>query len=36
MPGNFVCVLEMFSKQLPAGDRAVVLLFEPWQNKLSG
>ena len=35
MPGHFVCELDMFSKQFPAGDRAVFLLFEPWQNKLS-
>ena len=30
MPGRFVCVLEMFSKQFPAGDRTVVLLFEKY------
>ena len=36
MPGDFVRELGMFSKQFPAEDRAVVLVFEPWQNKLSG
>ena len=36
MPGHFVCELDMFSKQFPARDREVVLLFEQWWNKLPG
>ena len=34
MPGHFVCELDMFSKQFSAEDRAVVLAFGQWQNKL--